>query len=119
MDNKQRVTITLSPGIISRVDRLAELRDCSRSQMMEILMETGIEDAESTMDKLASPLIGPIVQSVLDHPKLVNMLAAAIGDRLSHEELAEWQELAPKVRKVRGKLKDAKGRRNDLGADGA
>ena len=82
-------------------------------------MDLAIEDVESTMDKIASPVIGPIVQSIMDHPKLIGMLAAAIGDRMKPAELAEWEEMAPKLRATRGRLRDERGRRRDLESEDA
>lgn len=119
MSNKERITITIDPETLARVDRLAELRDISRSKLIETLLDLGVEEAESTMDKLASPMIGPIVQSVLDHPKLVSMLASVIGEKLSPEEIAQWEDMAPRVRAARGRLKDKRGRRNDLESGGS
>lgn len=118
MSNKERITITIDPETLARVDRLARLRDASRSKVIENLLDMGIEEAEATMNKLASPLIGPIVQSIMDHPKLVSMLATAIGEKLDPEEIAQWEAAAPKVRAARGRLKDERGRRNDLNTEG-
>jgi hypothetical protein len=111
---KERITATLDSELVIRLDRLAELRDHSRSKMMEYLLGSAIEEEEANMKKLASPVIGPIVQSILDHPKLMNSLAALIGDQLSPEEIVEWQNAAPKIRRTRERLQDERGRRHDL-----
>lgn len=117
--SKSRITVTVDPDLVERIDRLAELRDTSRSKMFEMLLEIGVEDEEKTMKTLGNPIIGPIVESVLDHPKLVSMIAAAIGDKLSPEDYAKWQEATPAVKKTRQRLRDERGRRTDLRPEGA
>ena len=116
---KERITVTLSPGLVARIDRLAELRDHSRSKMMELLLDVAVEGEEQMMEQLASPVLGPIVQSIMDHPKLLGTLAKLIGDQLSPEEYAQWQDAAPKIRRTRERLKDERGRRHDLRPEGA
>jgi len=118
MSNKERITITIDPETLARVDRIAELRDASRSKVIESLLDIGVEEAEATMKQIASPVIGPIVQSIMDHPKLVSMLASVIGEKLDPDEIAQWEEMAPKVRAARGRLKDERGRRKDLESKG-
>lgn len=115
---KERITVTLDPNLVSRIDRLAEIRDQSRSKVMESLLEMAVEDTEETLDKVASPLLGPIIQSIVDHPKIIAMIAKTIGEKLDPEEFAKWQELGPKLRHTRGRLKDERGRRHDLNPEG-
>lgn len=116
---KERITVTLDPEIVARIDRLAELRGQSRSKVMEGLLEVAVEECEKTLEMAASPIIGPIVQSIMDHPKLIAMIAKTIGEKLDPEELAKWQEAGPALRKVRGRMKDERGRRHDLRPEGA
>ena len=111
---KERITVTLSPELVARIDRLAELRDHSRSKMMEKLLDVAVEEEEQTIKQLASPVLGPIVQSIMDHPKLINALAKVIGQQLDPEEYVRWQEAAPKIRQTRERLKDERGRRYDI-----
>lgn len=117
--SKSRITVTVDPDLVERIDRIAELRDTSRSRIFEILLEVGVQEEERTMKTLGNPVIGPIVQGVLDHPKLVQMIAAAIGEKLSPEEYAKWQEAGPAVKKIRGNIGDERGRRTDLRPEGA
>ena len=116
---KERITVTLDPNIVARIDRLAEFRDQSRSKTMESLLELAVEEAERTLDIAASPVIGPIVQSIMDHPKLVAMIAKTIGEKLDPEELERLQDAGPRLRKARSKMKDERGRRYDLRSEGA
>lgn len=117
--SKTRITVTVDPELVERIDRLAELRDTSRSRIFEILLEVGAEQEEKSMETLGNPIIGPLVQGVLDHPKLVQMIATAIGEKLSPEEYAKWQKAAPAVKKIRGNIRDERGRRTDLRPEGA
>lgn len=111
---KERITVTLDPDLVARLDRLAEVLDQSRSRLMERLLDTAVEEEEQLMDKLASPVIGPIVQSIIDHPKLMATLAKLIGEQMSPEEVLRWQDASPKVRAARDRLRNERGRRNDL-----
>jgi hypothetical protein len=63
---------------------------------------------------LGSPIIGSIVQSIIDHPKLVNAIAKAIGERLDPEEMVQWQATSQKLRVMRKRLSNERGRRRDL-----
>ena len=86
---------------------------------MEFLLEIGVEEQEQFHEKMASPVIGPIVQSIMDHPKLIAGIAKLIGDQLSPKEVAEWQAAGPKLRRVRERMKDERGRRSDIRPEGA
>ena len=116
---KERITVTLDPDLLARIDRLAELRDESRSRMMERLLDYGVEDEEKLMASLATPLLGSIVQSIVDHPKIVAALAQAIGERLTPEEYLRWQEAGPRLRHTRKRLGEERGRRYDAMPEGA
>lgn len=107
---KDRVTITLDPDLLARIDRLADLRGWSRSRMMERQFRTAVEEDERTMDHLASPIIEPIVQSIIDHPRLMATLVRLIGDKLSPDEYAKWVEAEPQVRRARDRVRDERER---------
>jgi metal-responsive CopG/Arc/MetJ family transcriptional regulator len=111
---KERVTFTVDQNILARVDRIASLTDKTRSALMESLLETGVEELERTIEHLGSPIIGSIVQSIIDHPKLVNAIAKAIGERLDPEEMVQWQATSQKLRVMRKRLSNERGRRRDL-----
>lgn len=116
---KDRITVTLTPELVDRIDRLADLRDVSRSRLMERLLELAVEDEEKSLEHLASPVLGPIVQGIMEHPKIIAMIAKAIGERMDPEEIAQWEKAAPKIRKTRERLRDERGRRHDLRPEGA
>jgi len=71
------------------------------------------------MEQIASPVLGSIVQSIVNHPKIVAALAKLIGDQLDPEKLASWQKAGPKIRRTRERLQDERGRRHDLRSEGA
>ncbi len=111
---KERITVTLDPSLIDRIDRIAQLRDISRSKLFETLLELGVDTEEENLEQLASPILGPIVQSIMDHPKLIAAIAQAIGQRLDPDELLRWQKTGPKIRRTRQRLSDERGRRHDV-----
>ncbi len=111
---KERITVTLDPDLVTRIDRLASLRDHSRSKLMELLLEIAVEEEEAAMKTLGSPVVGAVVQSIMDHPKILKTIAVMVGDRLTPEEVKKWQEDAPKIRRTRERLRDERGRRHDL-----
>ncbi len=111
---KDRITVTLDPDLVARIDRLAELRDHSRSKLMELLLEIAVEEEEAAMKTLGSPVVGTVVQSIMDHPKLLKTIASLIGERLTPDEVKKWQEDAPKIRRTRERLRDERGRRYDI-----
>jgi len=115
---KERITVTLDPDLVARIDRLAEHRDESRSKFMEFLLEIGVEEQEQFHEKMASPVIGPIVQSIMDHPKLIAGIAKVIGEQLSPEEIARWQAAGPNLRRVRQRQSNERGRRTDIRPEG-
>lgn len=116
---KERITITMDPDLVARIDRLAEIREFSRSRLIEILLTTAVEDNEAALEQLASPVLGLVVQSVMEHPKLVAMIAKAIGEKIDPKKYAELELAATKVRRARERLKDERGRRHDLRPEGA
>jgi hypothetical protein len=116
---KDRISITLDPGLIARVDRLAELRECSRSAAIEMMLERAVEEDEKLFGSLENPVLGAIVQSILDHPKIVASIASLVGQGITPDELERWKTAGPTARRARQLMRQEKGRRTDLSGEGA
>ncbi len=116
---KLRITTTIRHDLVERLDRLADLEDRSRSAELEALLELAIEEKEKRLEKLATPILGPIIESIISHPTILPAIAELIGEGLDPEEFAKWQEAGPRISRTRDRLRNDQGRRTDLRPEGS
>ena len=63
---KQITTMRLSPTVIRRLDRIAELRECTRSALINVFIADGLRLEERRRLAPAVPAPEPVVVGALD-----------------------------------------------------
>lgn len=119
MAAKERFTVTAEPALLARIDRLAELREESRSAAIERLLERGLQEEEKFLDTLDDPIQGAIFRALLERPHIIEAVSKLIGQSMDEEEKARIRERAPAVLKASAKRRDERRSSRRLGERGS
>lgn len=84
---KRKVTISIDPEILGRVDRLAIAQRISRSQLMERACIDLLEASEGLVKALANPLIRDALLGAFKDREVLRQMAASMGQKLSDRQL--------------------------------
>jgi len=87
MANKEPITLTLSPSLVRKIDRLAKALGQSRSKFCEDLLREGIEDASLGVEALTNPEVQKAFVGLLKNRDVLRSLAKAFGSELSDSQL--------------------------------
>lgn len=97
MTARERVTLTLDPEILARIDAVARARDEPRTAVAERILRNGISDEERLLETIGEGVEGRILAYLLQHPKALNALAKAIGEDLGDEQRAILKAKGPSM----------------------
>jgi hypothetical protein len=97
MSARERVTLTLDPAVLSRIDQVAQARDESRSATIERVLRNGVAEEERVLDTIGEGVEGRIIAFLLQSPQALTMLAKAVGEELDPEQLAKLKTDGPGV----------------------
>jgi hypothetical protein len=95
MDNKVRISMTIDPKILKRIDAVCDAREEPRSAYIERVLKHSLREEEAYLEEMESPLWRGIYKA-LSSPGTLTMLAKVLGDELSDEDKAQ---MATAVRK--------------------
>jgi len=98
MATRKPFSINLDEGLIAQYDELAELRQESRSAVIERVLRNGLEDERRFLRVMGNPIAGRLIEKILASPKLAEMIGRVVQEQVSPEELAEAQRKAPTLR---------------------
>lgn len=97
MSSRERVTLTLDPTVLSRIDQVAQARDESRSATIERILRNGVAEEERLLESIGEGVEGRIIAFLLQSPQALSVLAKAVGDELDQEQLAKLKTDGPGV----------------------
>lgn len=113
-ENKERITITMAPHLVARIDEACERRGESRSACIERVMAFALDELEDQLRRLESPVTQMFARAIASSPELFAAMAKVAGAGLSKEELSEVQgrlkqdiEWASERKKAKKGKKDA------------
>lgn len=84
---KRRITLTLDPALVKRVDRMAKATRESRSAVVEDLLRDGLEDQEMFVKAMGNPLLRESLGRAFASKDVLRQMAAVIGDDLGDDQL--------------------------------
>jgi metal-responsive CopG/Arc/MetJ family transcriptional regulator len=87
-ENKIRWTISIDPKLADRIDKLAEDRKEARSECIERMLLNEIDGQEQLIRTMEDPIKRALVSALSTSPKLIEILAAAVGEQLDGKEIA-------------------------------
>jgi hypothetical protein len=107
--NRPKVSISIDGPLLERIDRVAECRNESRSEALERMARNVIEEEEATITAMESPGVGAILQRLAESPNIMRILATALGEELTPEQIERMTNRTTTIRKVRDRAKSRKG----------
>lgn len=117
---KERITVTLEPAIVSRIDTVAEATGKSRSAVMERILKEGIAEEEKFVRDMENPLKRAILETLVGNPRVLGVIATVVGEVMNREEA---EEIAEKVRnqadRGRERVRVKRAPRQQSGLEGA
>lgn len=104
MANKERITITIDPTVLARIDQICEMKDESRSAFIERALRNEIELQGKFLEEMDSQGMQALYLAI-SHPAVLNVITRMAGERMSSEEI---QRISSGVRKQAERAKDRK-----------
>lgn len=118
MSKKQAIAITMDVELIERIDAVAEAREDSRSAVIERMARNSIGGEEDLVGYLANPVMREIVTRLMGSPKIMNAVAALVGEEVSEDQLKRMAEAAPKLKARGAQLAEERKRGRKVGSQG-
>ena len=92
MAQRDRITVTIDPAVLSRIDAIAQARKESRSATIERILRNGARDEEETLEKVGTGIEGRVMAILLHNPQILNVMSKLVGDQLTEDELTRIQD---------------------------
>lgn len=91
---KKPISFTIDEDLLARLDRVAELRGESRTDIIERAIRNDLPEQEAMLESVANPLRREFVDKVLASPQLLRAIANIVNEKLPED----WEERAAKAR---------------------
>lgn len=101
-ESKLKITISVDPGLLRRIDTVAESRVESRSAVMERMLFEAIEKEEEFLGDMEKPIPRAVITALVTSPVVMRAIASIAGKTLTDEDLKRMQERIP-VHVAKGK----------------
>ncbi len=105
-DNKAKITISISPDLLRRIDAVAEAREMKRSTLMERMLGNQIEEQEEFLLGMEKPLDRAVARVLLRNPKVMKAMSVVVGEHISDEQIERAKRELPNEL-ARGKNREA------------
>lgn len=92
MAQRERITITIDPAVLQRIDAIAQARKESRSATIERILRNGARDEEDTLEKVGTGIEGRVMAILLHNPQILNVMSKLVGDQLTNDEITRLQD---------------------------
>lgn len=89
MRTKAKIAIAIDPGILARVDALANAEKRSRSGMIERLLDGAIQDAETFTNVMGNPVVREAMLAAMGRPELFREMLKAAKEDINEKSLEE------------------------------
>ncbi len=83
---KDRISITIDPQVLARIDEVCERSGEARSAMIERVMSYALEDLDEELKRLESPVIQAVTRALVASPELFAALSRITEGKVSREE---------------------------------
>jgi len=103
---KTRVTITIDPALLQRIDAVCEAMGSPRSSMIELMIEQGIDRREGLVRDMENPMLRLLARALSTQPKMVTGILQMLGDQIDEED-EEWVRSGLREQIERGKKRQA------------
>lgn len=94
---KERITLTIDPNVLARIDSVAEARQESRSATVERILRNGVEEELHLLETIGLGIEGKVLAYLLQSPKALQRIAQVIGAEITPDKLAAIEAEGPGV----------------------
>lgn len=84
---KTRISITIEPKLVRRLDRLAKSSKLSRSELIEQLCRDGMEDQEMMVKAFTNPVLVEAFGKAFANRDVLRAMTSTMGDELEDDQL--------------------------------
>tara|TARA_R110002111_G_scaffold159236_2_gene225930 strand:- start:2140 stop:2490 length:351 start_codon:yes stop_codon:yes gene_type:complete len=92
MAQRDRITVTIDPAVLQRIDVIAQSRKESRSATIERVLRNGAKDEEDMLEQVGTGIEGRVMAILLNNPQILNVMSKLVGDQLTDTELTRLQD---------------------------
>lgn len=92
MAQRERITVTIDPAVLQRIDAIAQAREESRSATIERVLRNGARNEEDLLERVGTGIEGRVMAILLHNPQILNVMSKLIGDQLTDTEFTRLQE---------------------------
>lgn len=96
---KRRVTITIAPDVLRRVDRVSKALRNNRSQWIENACKAELDQAELFVKISQQPELMRTMMSTFGDPKVMRQMAAAVSDEVTDEQMKLFADVMGTIAK--------------------
>lgn len=89
---KHKFSISMDAELVDRLDAICEARDESRSSAIERMVRNEVPSEEKFVTGLESPIQQAIARIIVEQPRVVQTLAALVGEHMTDEEAAKLKK---------------------------
>ena len=89
---KEIVALRLEREMIDRIDAVAQKMGETRTEVLDRMIESKIEEFEESVESFKNPLVREVVGEVLKSPALVTVLATLVGKKVTPEKTKAFTE---------------------------
>lgn len=94
---KERITLTIDPAVLARIDTVAQARHESRSATVERILRNGVEEEQHLLETIGQGIEGRVLAYLLQSPKALQRIAQVIGAEITPDKLAAIEADGPGV----------------------
>lgn len=88
-ENKERISLTLDPDLLRRIDAVCTARNEARSAFIERVLGHVIKEEEEFVSDMENPLYRALVSVIKSSPSVMGAISKLIGENLEGEALEE------------------------------
>ncbi len=85
-ENRERLSLTISPDLVRRLDAVCDARGESRSAIVELIIASELPKHEQFVKSMENPVLRAVFQTLTSSPRLLESIGRLVGDEMSLEE---------------------------------
>jgi hypothetical protein len=88
-----KISMSMRPALLKRVDRAAETLQLTRSEFLQRVVESYLDESELQVKALADPVVRAAFLQAMMTPGVPKAMAAALGEELSPDQQQQLFEM--------------------------
>lgn len=97
---RRPISISLEPALIERVDRIAEARGETRTDVIERAILNALDGEEKFLERLENPVFREVVTRLMAQPEVLDAIGAVVSERISPTDMERMKAAAPRLKEA-------------------